>query len=281
MPPARVYLLTLLALVAFAANSVLCRVALAHTGIDPGSFTAMRLASGALALWLLARSRVAPAAGHGNWGSALALFGYAAGFSYAYTSLPTGTGALLLFGAVQASMIGFGLFRGERLGRIQWAGWVFALSGMVALCLPGVSSAPLSACLLMLGAGVAWGVYSLRGRGVRDPIGATAGNFLRASVLGLALVLAAIEPARWDAPGVACAVASGALTSGMGYAIWYRALGGLRTGAAATVQLAVPVIAALAGIALLGETLTPRLLWSSAAILGGIALFLHAGRATR
>lgn len=281
MPTATVYLLTLLALTAFAANSVLCRVALTHTGIDPGSFTAIRLVSGALALWLLARSRAAPLPGRGNWYSALSLFGYAAGFSYAYRSLPTGTGALLLFGAVQASMIGFGLLRGERLGPAQSVGWICAVSGMVALCLPGASSAPLSASLLMLGAGVAWGVYSLRGTGVRDPIGVTAGNFLRASVFALALLLAAIEPARWDVAGVACAVASGALTSGMGYAIWYSALRGLSASGAATVQLAVPVIAAVAGVALLGETLSPRLLWSSAAILGGIALFLRAGPAKR
>lgn len=273
-PP--VSLVTLLAMLAFAGNSLLCRAALRDTGIDAGSFTGIRILSGAFTLWLIVALR-APASttgGAGNWPSALALFAYAAAFSYAYIGLPTGTGALLLFGAVQATMIGFGLWRGERLGAHQNAGLALACVGLIGLVLPGLSAPPWPSALLMLSAGVAWGVYSLRGRGTGDPTRVTAGNFLRATVPALALAVIALPQASLDGPGIGYAVASGALTSGLGYAVWYAAVRQLRATTAATVQLSVPVIAALGGSALLGEPLTFRLLLASIAILGGIALVI-------
>ncbi len=274
MPPARLFAVTALAMLAFAGNSLLCRAALAHTGIDPASFTTLRLASGAITLWLVARLTRGAQTGGGNWPSALALFGYAAGFSFAYVSLPTATGALLLFGAVQATMIGHGLWQGERLLRWQLVGLALALGGLVGLLLPGLSAPPLGGSLLMLGAGVAWGVYSLRGRGAGDPTRVTAGNFLRAAPIALVLSLLAYRSAALDSAGVGYAVASGALASGIGYAIWYTALPALKATSAATVQLSVPVIAALGGVILLGESVTLRLLLASAAILGGIALVI-------
>lgn len=282
MSPTRLLILTVLAMVAFAGNSLLCRIALKHTAIDPASFTTLRLASGALVLWLVARRQAqgAPArTGAGNWPSALALFAYAAGFSFAYVSLPAGTGALLLFGAVQATMIGYGLARGERFRRPQLVGLLLAFGGIVGLLLPGLSAPPLAGSLLMIGAGAAWGIYSLRGRGAGDPTRVTAGNFLRAAPLALALSLLGIKGASVDAAGVGLAVASGALTSGIGYAIWYSTLPALKATTAATVQLSVPVIAALGGIAFLGEPVTLRLALASSAILGGIALVVLQKRA--
>jgi len=272
--PARLLAVTALAMIAFAGNSLLCRAALAHTGIDPASFTTLRLASGALTLWLIARLARGAQTGRGNWPSALALFGYAAGFSFAYVSLPTATGALLLFGAVQATMIGHGLWRGERLRGWQVVGLVLALGGLVGLLLPGLSAPPLAGALLMLGAGVAWGVYSLRGRGAGDPTRVTAGNFLRAAPIAAGLSLVTLGSASLDGAGARYAVASGALASGLGYAIWYTALPALRATSAATVQLSVPVIAAVGGVLLLGESVTPRLVLASVAILGGIALVI-------
>jgi drug/metabolite transporter (DMT)-like permease len=278
MSSARVMALTWLAMLAFAGNSLLCRAALKHTAIDPASFTTVRLVSGALVLWLLVRLRRGPGAGGGNWLSALALFGYAAGFSFAYVNLPAATGALLLFGAVQATMIGHGIWTGERLRRLQLVGLVLAATGLLALLLPGLSAPPLDASLLMLGAGVAWGVYSLRGRGAGDPVRATAGNFLRAAPIAAALSALAFERISLDAAGLGYAVASGAVASGMGYAIWYTALPALKATHAATVQLSVPVIAALGGIALLGEPLTVRLALASLAVLGGILLVIREKR---
>lgn len=267
-------LLTLLAMVAFAGNSLLCRLALKQTGIDAASFTSIRILSGALALWLIIRLRGGKPASAGSWASALALFAYAAGFSYAYLSVTAATGALLLFGAVQATMIGYGLWTGERLGRRQSVGLVFAFGGLAGLLLPGMSAPPLSGALLMLGAGVAWGVYSLRGKGAGDPACATTGNFLRAAPMAVVLALATLPGISPDAAGVWYATASGALASGVGYSIWYAALHGLRATNAATVQLSVPVITAAGGVLFLGEAITLRLLITSAAILGGIALVI-------
>lgn len=274
MPALRTLVLTALAMAAFAGNSLLCRLALKETGIDAASFTALRLVSGALVLWAVARSRRGAPAGRGNWLSALALFAYAACFSFAYTSLPTGTGALLLFGAVQALMIGYGLWSGERLRPVQLAGLALAFGGLAGLLLPGVSAPPLAGAVLMLLAGMAWGVYSLRGKGAGDPTRVTAGNFLRAAPLAVALGLAtlAFRGASLDAAGFWLAMASGALTSGLGYALWYTVLPALKATSAASVQLSVPVLAALGGIAFLGEPLTLRLVLASSAILGGIAL---------
>ena len=280
IPAQRTLVLTALAMVAFAANSVLCRLALREGAIDAASFTAVRLVSGAVALGLilLLRDRSVKAmAAQGNQGSALALFVYAAGFSLAYVELATGTGALLLFGAVQATMIGIGLYRGERLAPLQWLGLMLALAGLVALMLPGATAPPLAAAALMLVAGAAWGVYSLRGKGAADATAVTAGNFLRALIWLLPLALFA-WPAQWpQGAGLVYAVLSGALASGAGYAIWYLALRGLVSSTAATVQLSVPVLAALAGVLWLDEAFTLRLLLASAAILGGIALVIRRG----
>lgn len=267
-----VLLLTLIALIAFAANSILCRLAFERSDIDAASFTSIRLLSGALTLWLIVALRRAAHGIGGNWRSAFALFAYAAAFSFAYVSLPTGVGALLLFGAVQATMILAGLRAGERLTRQQGTGLVLALGGLGYLMLPGLAAPPLVGSLLMLAAGIAWGVYSLRGRGVSDPLGATAGNFLRAAPLGIGLSAAALPWMQVDAAGAGYAVLSGALASGVGYAVWYAALRGLAATHAATVQLAVPVIAAAGGTLLLDEPVTLRLALASAAILGGIAL---------
>lgn len=269
-------LIVIVAMLAFAGNSLLCRLALRDTAIDPGSFTTVRIMSGALTLWLIVRMRThaRSPAGAGNWASAMALFVYAAAFSYAYVSLPTGTGALLLFGAVQATMIGFGLWRGERLSAMQTAGLVIACAGLVGLLLPGLSAPPMGGALLMLASGVAWGIYSLRGRGTGDPTRVTAGNFIRATVPAVVLTLATLPLTRIDAPGIAYAVASGAVTSALGYAVWYAALRDLRPTTAATVQLSVPVIAAIGGTLFLAEPLTSRLVLTSIAILGGIALVI-------
>lgn len=277
---ARIVFLTLLAMMAFAGNSLLCRMALKHTAIDAASFTSIRLISGAIMLWLVVRTKPGLAEGKGNWLSASALFVYAAGFSFAYVSLPAATGALLLFGAVQTTMIGHGIWSGERLQAMQLSGLVLALSGLVALLMPGLTSPPLLASTLMLGAGVAWGVYSLRGKGRGDPTRVTAGNFLRAVPIALALSLLMMNGMYVDKAGISYAIASGALASGLGYAIWYTALPALKSTTAATVQLAVPVLATMGGIAFLGEASSPRLLMSSVAILGGIALVTHKKAAT-
>lgn len=272
MSPARLIALTSLAMLAFACNSLLCRVALIHTRIDAASFTAIRLLSGALMLGLIVRMRGGLRSGGGNWASALALFVYAAGFSFAYLSLPASTGALLLFGAVQATMICHGLWSGERLRRLQLAGFALALAGLVGLLAPSLTAPPLFGSLLMLSAGIAWGVYSLRGKGAGDPLQVTAGNFLRAVPIAAILSALMLNAATVDGAGMVYAVLSGALASGIGYAVWYTALPFLKATSAATVQLSVPVIAAVGGIAFLGEALTLRLALASAAILGGIAL---------
>ena len=274
MSPVRLLVLTSLAMMAFAGNSLLCRMALKQTGIDAASFTTLRLVSGAATLWLVIRFRHDARPGRGNWPSALALFAYAAAFSFAYTSLTAATGALLLFGAVQATMIGQGIRAGERPLGVQLVGLVIAFAGLVGLLLPGLSAPPLAGSVLMVGAGVAWGIYSLRGKGAGDPIRVTAGNFLRAAPLGLVLSVLMLGAASWDRAGIAYAVASGALASAIGYAIWYTALPAMRATSAATVQLSVPVLAAFGGVVLLGEPVTLRLALASVAILGGIALVI-------
>lgn len=274
IPYPRIIFLTSLAMVAFAGNSLLCRAALKHTGIDAASFTTIRLVSGALMLWLVVRTRRGAQTGSGNWLSAFALFVYAAFLSYAYASLATGIGALLLFGAVQATMIAHGLRAGERLSGSQVAGLVLALAGLVGLLLPGLSAPPLQGSLLMLGSGAAWGIYSLRGRGTGDPTRVTAGNFLRTVPIAAAWSVLMYDHTSLDSTGFCYAVASGALISGIGYAVWYTVLPALKAAKAATVQLSVPVIASLGGIVLLGEPLTLRLVLASVAILGGIALVI-------
>ena len=270
----RVFILTLLAMTAFAGNSLLCRQALKRTTIDAASFTFIRILSGAVVLWLVVmlRKRTRPKAG--NWASALTLFAYAAAFSFAYLSLSAGTGALLLFGAVQATMIIWGLGQEERLRTRQWLGLVLAVAGLVALLLPGLSAPPITGALLMVCAGIAWGFYSLRGKGAGDPVTTTAGNFLRAVVFVTVLSIALLPWARLDRAGVGYAVLSGAIASGVGYVIWYSALPGLKAASAATVQLSVPVLASAGGILFLGESITLRFLFASIAVLGGIALVI-------
>jgi drug/metabolite transporter (DMT)-like permease len=268
----RILFLTSLAMLAFAGNSLLCRLALKQTGIDVASFTLVRLASGAAMLLLIVALRHDARRVAGDWPSALALFAYAATFSFAYVSLPAASGALLLFGAVQITMIGRGLWMGERLRAMQWAGCALAFAGLAGLLLPGLSAPSPAGAVLMLVAGVAWGVYSLRGKGAIDPVAVTAGNFLRAVPLALLMAIFMFRHMSLDRAGMAYAIASGALASGVGYAIWYSALPSLRATTAAMVQLSVPLIAALGGIVFLGEPLTLRLALASCAVLGGIAL---------
>jgi drug/metabolite transporter (DMT)-like permease len=270
----KVFVLTALAMIAFASNSLLCRHALKQTTIDAPTFTLVRIVSGAICLGIISRLTSRPARPAGNWPSALALFGYAALFSFAYLRLTAGTGALLLFGAVQATMICWALRKGERLQLAQIGGVTLALAGLVALVFPGLSAPPLGAAILMLAAGIAWGIYSLRGKGSGDPLRATAGNFLRA--VPMAVVLSAVmwRSTNLDRAGVADAVLSGAIASGFGYAIWYTALPALKSTGAATVQLSVPVLAAAGGIIFLGEPITLRFAFASLAVLGGIALVI-------
>ena len=262
-------------MLAFAANSLLCRLALQQAAIDPTSFGSIRLVSGALMLALIVRvkgGRSQPA--KADWLAAAMLFAYVAFFSFAYLSLSAGTGALLLFGAVQLTMFTAGLRAGEVFAPLAWGGLTLAVGGLVYLVSPGLAApAPLGAAL-MAAAGVAWGVYSLRGRGAGDPLAATAGNFLRAAPMALLLSVLLAGSARATPGGVALAVASGTITSGIGYVIWYAALNGLTALRAATVQLSVPPVAAFGGVLMLGEPISLRLALASSAILGGIAIVL-------
>ncbi len=274
MSAIRLTLLTAITMIAFAGNSLLCRAALAETHIDAASFTSIRLLSGALTLLILVWIRTRSPSVAGNWRSALALFVYAAGFSFAYIQLTAATGALLLFGAVQCTMIGYGLCKGERMNWIQILGVLVAVGGLIGLLLPGLSAPPLLGASLMLMAGTGWGVYSLRGRGTLDATRDTAGNFLRALPFALALSALLLSHANVDPHGAAFAFASGALASGLGYAIWYAVLPALKATSAATVQLSVPAIAAIGGALLIGEPITLRVTVSSVAILGGVAMFI-------
>jgi drug/metabolite transporter (DMT)-like permease len=269
----RTAILTLAALVAFAANSVLCRLALGSGAIDAGSFTGLRLGAGAIALYLVSRTRHESPAG--DWPSALALAAYAAPFAFAYNTLTAGTGALLLFGAVQVTMIATGLTAGERPHWLEWSGLVVALVGLVSLVSPGLHAPSPVGSLSMVGAGVAWGIYSLRGRSARHAVAATTGNFLRAVPFAVVLGLASLRFVHVSPRGALLAVLSGAITSGLGYVIWYAALGGLTATRAATAQLAVPLLAAVAGVLFLGEPVTMRLVAAAALILGGVTLALR------
>ena len=271
--------LAVLALLCFAANSVLARLALGADRIDPASFTAIRIAAGAIVLGLLLRRRrdPSPAGARGAvWLGAGLLFLYAAPFSFAYVSLPTGTGALVLFGAVQLTMIGSGLFSGERPHAREWLGLGVAAAGLVYLNLPGLSAPEPGGVALMALAGVAWGLYSLRGRTAGPPLRRTAESFIFA--LPFAILLAGLQAseAHLSAGGIVSAAASGAIASGGGYAVWYTVLPRLSATRAGTIQLAVPVVAAFAGTALLGERISLRLVLSAAAILGGVGLAISA-----
>jgi len=269
----RTIALTALALLAFAGNSILCRMALGGHLIDPASFTAVRLGTGAAMLWLVSAVRAGgtprPA---GRWGSAAALFVYAAAFSLAYVSLSAGTGALILFGAVQLTMILAGLRAGERPRPREWMGLALAVGGLVVLVRPGLTAPPPTGSALMAVAGVAWGVYSLRGRDSTEALRNTAGNFLLTLPMVAVMLLAAAGVGSWSARGALLATASGALASGAGYAIWYTALPALTATRAALVQLLVPVLAAAGGVVLLGESIPLRLPAAAALVLGGVAL---------
>lgn len=281
MPTICIVFLTTLAMIAFAGNTVLVRIALTTTTLDPASFTSIRLLSGALMLLCVATVRLGSLnqqsdSSSGNWWSATALFSYAASFSFAYINLSTAMGALLLFGAVQVTMICYGLWNGERLGKMQVAGCLLAFAGIFFLFLPGLaSSPPILSALLMLLAGFCWGVYSLLGKGSGNPLRKSAGNFIRASALTIVLSLITLNSLSLDPIGVAYAVTSGALTSGLGYVIWYRVMVDLKATHAAIVQLSVPVLAAFAGVLFLQEAITLHVTLASLAILGGIALVIN------
>lgn len=262
-------------MLAFAGNSLLCRIALRDTAIDAATFTSVRLASGALVLALLVRARGGHPLSAGSWPMAAMLFAYAICFSFAYRDLTAATGALLLFGAVQLGMTGYGLASGERPGGLRLVGLVIAVAGLVWLLLPGLQSPPFLAAALMLLAGFAWAIYSLLGRRAGEPIAASAGNFIRAVPFAAIVSLVAARHAAPDTTGLLYAILSGAVTSGLGYVLWYAALPSLSATSAATVQLSVPAIAALGGALLLAEPLTSRILLASVAILGGIALTIR------
>ena len=270
-----VVIITAFTLVAFAANSLLCRMALGGQLIDPVSFTTIRLVSGALALILIIRlsgESNKPQQAKGSWGSGLALFAYAAAFSLAYVSLSTGMGALILFGSVQVTMISVALQSGEKLGPVQWSGLAAAISGFVYLVMPGISAPDPLGALLMGISGIAWGVYSIRGKDVSTPVVMTAGNFTRSAPMAIIASAIAFSSAHLELFGVLLALVSGIITSGLGYVLWYKALRSLTTTQASAVQLMVPVIAAFGGVAFLAEQVSFRLILGSALILGGVAL---------
>ncbi len=272
--PLRTLALTVFTLIAFASNSILCRLALAGDSIDPASFTSIRILSGAVTLAVIVALSRRGARHGGGWGSAFFLALYAVAFSFAYITLPAGTGALILFGCVQATMIVAALRAGERPGPLQWTGLAIALGGLVYLTAPGLAAPSPVGSVLMALAGLAWGVYTLRGRGSGDPLLATSRNFLRAVPFALVVSVVTITQRDVSARGALLAVASGAIASGIGYVVWYAALKGLSATRAATVQLSVPVIAALGGVLFLSESVTARLAVSAALILGGVGLAL-------
>ena len=265
---------TVLAMLAFAGNSIICRLALRDAAIDPASFTGIRLAAGALALVLIfaVTRRGQSVAGHGDWAAGLMLFLYAVLFSYAYISLNAAAGALILFGFVQATMIVMALAAGDRPSASEWLGWLLALGGLAWLLLPGAEAPPLGGALLMAASGIAWGVYSIQGRAQSDALAATTANFARTLIAVALLAVLTTGAMRMTPAGVLLAILSGALTSGVGYVLWYAALDYLSSIQAALVQLSVPAIAAVAGVLLLAEPLSSRLVFAGLLILGGICL---------
>ncbi len=270
-----IVILTAVTLVAFAANSLLCRMALGGHLIDPVSFTTIRLVSGALALIPISRlfgESKTEQKTKGSWGSGFALFAYAAAFSLAYVSLNTGMGALILFGSVQITMIAAALKSGENLAPAQWLGSAVAIGGLIYLVLPGISAPNPLGALLMCVSGIAWGVYSIRGKSASAPIAMTAGNFTRSAPMAIIASAIAFSAVQMEPFGILLALISGVITSGMGYVLWYKALRGLTTTQASVVQLLVPPLAAFGGAAFLSEQVSVRLIASSALILGGVAL---------
>jgi len=275
----KTFLTTTFALVAFALNSILCRLALRGDEADAAGFTAVRLGSGALALIAISYlvSRKNDVKKSGSWASALFLFAYAACFSFAYLGLTAGTGALILFGAVQLTMIAWAIRKGERPPPVEWLGLAIAVGGLVYLVFPGLTSPPAVSSALMAAAGVSWGIYTLRGRSGGDPLANTTGNFVRSLLFVVVLAAVYFPNLHLTSSGIVLAVLSGAAASGLGYTVWYMALKHHTSARAAILQLSVPVIAAALGVLLLGEMTTPRLYIAASMILGGIALTI-AGR---
>jgi drug/metabolite transporter (DMT)-like permease len=269
-------LLTVVAMLAFAANSLLCRLALGDGQIDAASFTTVRVASGAitLVLFMLPRWRRGERKARFDWGAALMLFAYMIFFSFAYLSLSAGTGALLLFGSVQLTMLFAALRAGERFTPWSWTGLLLAVAGLVYLVSPGITAPDPLGAVFMIVAGLAWGLYSLVGRRAGNPLESTANNFILAAPMGIAVSLLFMADLQLSARGLLLAVASGSVASGLGYVTWYAALRGLTSTRAATVQLSVPVIAAVGGVLMLAEPVTLRLVLASTATLGGVALVL-------
>jgi len=271
------FIYLILSLIAFAANSVLCRLALANGEIDPNGFTIIRLIAGAFTLVLVLLIRQSRQSeedkanlAKGSWLGAFALFIYAIGFSYAYIQLGTGTGALILFGSVQFTMITYGIYKGERLNHLQWAGLVSAFAGLIYLLWPSISTPSAVGAVLMIIAGLAWGVYSILGKKSSDALADTAFNFLRSTVFALALLALSFSSIQFSAYGMILAVASGALASGLGYAIWYAVLPNLTSVTASVSQLSVPIIAAVGAIVIVSEALTWHLVTASILVLGGV-----------
>ncbi len=276
---ARFFAMASFAMVAFAANSLLARLALSETGTDPAAFSVARLVSGAMSLWffVVLRDKTLSLRA-GSWWSATALFGYGVAFSYAYLQLSAGAGALILFGTVQATMLGFGWVKGDRFNVPQWAGFVLACLGVGLLLSPGVTAPARSGALLMTISGVGWGVYSLRGGGVGDPVATSAGNFMRTLPMCLVLVAVAFPYMNVDGQGLVYALLSGIITSGLGYIVWYKVVPRLSVVNASTIQLSVPALAAIMGILVLGEPVTQRLILADIAVLVGISVVLRGGR---
>ena len=277
----RVALLTTLAMLAFAANSLLARLGLIDGDADALGYTGIRLASGALVLALIVYFRERSRAGGsfavgGSWAGAGALFGYALAFSVAYLVLGAGSGALILFASVQFGMLGWAIFKGDRPSILEWLGIATALGSFVYLLAPGLVAPDPMGAALMIGAGLCWAAYTLIGRGSASALTDTAGNFIRCLPVAILLLLAGLMLQAPTLRGTLLAVASGAIASGLGYAIWYAVLPSLTRTRAAFVQLTVPAIAALGGVLLIGEPLTLRLVLSSCGILGGVALALYA-----
>ena len=270
---------TTFALVSFALNSILCRMALGNGEADASSFTTVRLISGAIALAILvsATNKQQNVVKAGNWASAFFLFAYAICFSFAYLGLTAATGALILFGFVQFTMIAVSIISREHPGKLEWIGLIIAFSGLVYLVFPGLSSPPILSAGLMAAAGISWGFYTLRGKGSTDPLGDTAGNFFRSVPMAVIAAVPFISSAHLSARGAVLAVLSGAIASGIGYTVWYAALKHHTATRAAVLQLSVPMIAAVGGAMFIGEKMTMRLLIAAALILGGIAVVI-AGR---
>jgi drug/metabolite transporter (DMT)-like permease len=270
----RAILLTAAAMVAFAANSVLARLAFATAGAEPLSYTGIRLAAGAITLALLLALRRQSLRPAGSWTGAAALFGYAILFSIAYILLGAGTGALILFASVQIGILGWAIYKGDRPGAIEWLGFFVAFAGLVYLVSPGVVAPPPLGALLMLAAGLCWAAYTLIGRGSVSPLADTAGNFIRSSPIAAVMIVAGAMTHGVSPDAALYAVASGALASGIGYAVWYAVLPALSRTRAAIVQLTVPAIAAAGGVVFIGEALSLRLVVATVAIVGGVALAL-------